>query len=82
MAILVLDDCKVGVTPTADGNGFMLRLTEGAIPVGVIILIPFEGEMGTGAYAAIHEILGPKLEKFSPSDLKKEVDEHEYDPPN
>lgn len=76
MALIVIDDSKVGIGIAPD-NGFVLKLIEiEGFPEGLQILIPFEGERAQQVVENINRVMGigtPKVKIASPSDLMKET---------
>lgn len=74
MALLILDDCSIGIGPNPEG-GFLVKLTNIAgFPEGLDVLIPFQN--GEWAYEQIRVAMSrsPKIETASPTQMRREVD--------
>lgn len=83
MAMIVLDDSIVGVSPTP-GGGFAIQLKEcKGVPEGLDILIPFEGENAEQVYERIAEVMGKNpassLVTATPGEVREEAAKHGLD---
>lgn len=82
MALVVIDDSKVGIQSTP-GGGFAIQLSEiPGLPEGLTLLVPFEGDIAETVYENIGERLGKNpsaVLSATPADAREEAARHGFD---